>query len=125
MRSCLVALFLLAGIAPALAPTLADAWIFGGGGARLEGASDHTLRPWPIDVGAPQVRYLDRFTTGESGVEFSPSFRVISRRKGDPPARVTAPKVRPAPAATGIVTYRYDAKRRKFTIQRGLGGREG
>jgi hypothetical protein len=127
MRSCLVVLFLLAGVAPAAAQAVADEWVFGRGGMQLEyeGARDYTLRPLPVDRNALQTLYFDEFTPGGSGLEFSPSFRVIAGRSSERPNRPRAANVEVAPADAGIVTYRYDTKRRRFTVRRGLNDREG
>jgi hypothetical protein len=120
MRSCLVVLLLLAGIGPVAAQAVADDWIFDIVGAQLEGAKDHTLRSWPVD----QAPYFDQFAPGDAGLDFSPSFRVIASRHGNDsshsPANIEAP-----PADAGIVTYRYDTKRRRFFIRHGLNDREG
>lgn len=128
MRSCLVGLFLLAGIVPATAQAPADQWIFGGGGGtqlEYEGERDHTLRSWPGDPNALEALYFDAFSAGDSGLEFSPSFRVIAGHGSDHPDRPRRASAKSAPEGAGIVTYRYDTKRRRFTIRRGLGDREG
>ena len=121
MRSCLVALFLLTGVALTAAQSVVDEWIFDNEGARLEGARDHTLRSWPVDRGALQTPYFNGFTAGDAGLEFSPSFRIIAGRDGARSQTANSTNVEATPEDAGIVTYRYDTKRRRFTIRHGLG----
>jgi len=116
MRSCLVALFLLAGSWPAAAQSVVEEWIFDGERAQLKGVKDYTLRPWPAD---PEP-YLDAFTS-RADLDFAPSFRIISARNDD---RAVAPRSQTTSEDSGVVTYRYDTRRRKFTIRHELSGRE-
>ena len=121
MRSCLVALFLLASVWPAAAQSVVEEWIFDGEGAQLEGVKDHTLRPWPVDLGAVPAPYFVEFTPGDAGLDFAPSFRIIAVRNDD---RAGTSRVGSTSEDSGVVTYRYDTKRRKFTVRHGLSGRE-
>ena len=121
MRSCLVTLLLLAGIWPAAAQSARDEWIFDSAGSQLEGLKDHTLRPWSVDRGVSRSAYFDEFTPGDVGLDFAPSFRIIAANDRD---QTETPRVEAAHKERGVVTYRYDTKRRKFTIRRGLGRRE-
>ena len=121
MRSCLVALFLLAVSWPAAAQSAVEEWIFDGEGAPLEGVKDHTLRPWPVDLGAVRTPYFDKFTRGDAGLDFAPSFRIIAVRNDD---RAGTSRVETTSEDSGVITYRYDTKRRRFTVRHGLSGRE-
>ena len=125
MRSCLSVLLLLVGISPAMAQAVADDWIFDIVGAQLGGVRDHTLRSWPADPSVLQAPYFDGFTPADSGLEFSPSFRISAAGGDNHSDRQRSAKIEMAPEEAGIVTYRYDTKRRRFTIRHGLNDREG
>ena len=142
MRFGLVIAFILASILPAAAQTPTDEWIFGengedivlevGGGIltrpEYESSDDYTLRPWPVvDLNFLRLPYLGTFGGGpESGLKFSPSFRIISERDDDDHSDLTGlGDVDLAVEVGGTAAYRYEMLRGVFTIRRGFGGHEG
>ena len=142
MRFSLVILLMLVGAFPAAAQSPTDEWVFGengedivlevGGGIltrpEYESADDYTLRPWPIvDLNFLRLPYLGTFGGGhESGLKFSPSFRIISERDDADHSELTGlGDVDLAVEVGGTIIYRYNMVRGVFTIRRGFGGHEG
>ena len=142
MRFNLIILLIFAGAFPAAAQTPDREWVFGengedivlevGGGIltrpEYESADDYTLRPWPIvDLNFLRLPYFGTFGGGpESGLKFSPSFRIISERDESDHSELTGlGDVDTAVEVGGTIIYRYDMVRGMFTIRRGFGGHEG
>jgi outer membrane protein len=142
VRFSLIIPFIVVGIVPAAAQTPTDEWIFGesgedivlevGGGIltrpEFESSDEYTLRPWPVvDLNFLRLPYLGTFGGGpESGLKFSPSFRIISERDDDDHSELTGlGDVDLAVEVGGNVAYRYGMLRGVFTIRRGFGGHDG
>lgn len=142
LRFALPVALLVAGAAPVAAQQPTEDWVFGANGEDIvlevgggiltrpdyEGSKDYTFQPWPIvDLKFLRLPVFGTFGGGpESGISFSPSFRVISERDDDDHSELAGlDDVDLTVEVGGKVGYRYGMVRGLLTLRHGFGGHEG